>query len=208
MSQAVNEFFLSEDIANFTIKNDDSSLAKPFWASVERHNTFHLALALGVGQTAIGPLMQFHRDMSMSCEFGSKIDEKNGEGFSFQAFFQPEDGLPRLVLLEAPMNRDNRESNFTLDLSILRNRRGHLGLRCFSPSGRSDLASKLAVVKWVAGPDDRMSLLSARRHQSRQTKTTIECFNITYDHALHANRKIDERRDGASGLSLPTKIPP
>jgi SAM-dependent methyltransferase len=208
MSQAVNEFFLSEDIANFTIKNDDSSLAEPLWVSVERHNTFHLALALGVGQTAIGPLIQFHRDMSMSCEFESKIDEKNAEGFSFQAFFQPEDGPARIVLLEAPMNRDNRESNFTLDLSILRNRRGHLGLRCFSPRGGIDLASKLAVVKWVAGPNDRMSLLSARRHQSRQTKTTIECFNITYDHALHANRKIDEQRHGDSGLSLPTKIPP
>jgi hypothetical protein len=156
MTQAMREFFLSEDIANFTIKNDDSSLvAKPLWVSVERHGNFHLALALGLGQTAIGPLMQFYRDMSMSCELGSKIDEKNAEGFSFQAFFEPEDGPARILLLEAPMNRDNKESNFTLDLSVLRNRSGHLG---FGVEARS--------YKWVAGPDDRISLLTARRHQS------------------------------------------
>ena len=60
MTQAVNEFFLSEDMANFAIKNDDSPLiAKPLWVSVERHGNFHLALALGVGQTLYGPLMGF-----------------------------------------------------------------------------------------------------------------------------------------------------
>jgi len=73
MTQAVNEFFLIEDMANFAIKNDDSqSVAKPLWVPVERHGNFHLALALGVGQTATGPLMQFYRDMSMSCELGLK----------------------------------------------------------------------------------------------------------------------------------------
>jgi hypothetical protein len=67
------EFFLSEDQQNFAIKNDDSqSVAKPLWVPVERHGNFHLALALGVGQTATGPLMQFYRDMSMSCELGLK----------------------------------------------------------------------------------------------------------------------------------------
>jgi SAM-dependent methyltransferase len=206
MTQAVREFFLSEDIANFTIKNDDSSLvAKPLWVSVGRHGNFHLALALGLGQTAIGPLMQFYRDMSMSCEFGSKIDENNTEGFSFQAFFEPKDAQARILLLEAPMNRDNKESNFTLDLSVLRNRCGHLGLRCFSLSGRRDLDSKLAVIKWVAGPDDRISLLTARRHQSRRIKTTLERFNVTYDHAMYAHRKADEPREGASSL---TRISP
>ena len=40
MTQAVREFFLSEDIANFTVKNEDSSLvAKPLWVSVGRHGT-------------------------------------------------------------------------------------------------------------------------------------------------------------------------
>ena len=87
MTEVVREFFLSEDIVNFTIKNEDSSLAaKPLWVPGERHGNFHLALALGLGQTAIGPLMEFYRDMSMSCEFGSKIDEKNAEGFSFRVF--------------------------------------------------------------------------------------------------------------------------
>jgi SAM-dependent methyltransferase len=206
MTHAVNEFFLSEDIANFTIKNEDSSLvAKPLWIPVERHGNFHLALALGVGQTAIGPLMQFYRDMSMSCEFGSKIDEKNAEGFSFQAFFEPEDGPARIILLEAPMNRDKGESNFTLDLSVLRNRCGHLGLRCFSFSDRRDLESKLAVIKWVAGPNDRINLLTARRHQSRRIKTTLERFNVSYDHAMYAYRKANEGREAASSL---TKISP
>ena len=93
MTEAVDEFFLSEDMANFAVKDGDSLLiAKPLWVSVERRGNFHLALALGFGQTAIGPRMRFHRDMSMSCEFGSKIDERNAEGISFQAFFEPEDG--------------------------------------------------------------------------------------------------------------------
>jgi hypothetical protein len=139
-TQAINEFFLSEDTTNFAITNDDSSLvAKPLWVSVERHDNFHLALALGVGQTAIGPLMQFYHDTSMACEFGSMIDEKNAEGFSFQAFFKPEDGAARIILFEAPMNRDNGESNFALDLPVLRGSCGHLGLRCFSRSGGLDL---------------------------------------------------------------------
>ena len=82
MTQAVNEFFLSEDIANFAIKNDDSPLvAKPLWVSIEEHGNFHLALALGVGQTATGPLMQFYPDMTMSCEFGSKMDEEERRRF-------------------------------------------------------------------------------------------------------------------------------
>jgi len=203
MTQAVNEFFLSEDVANFTIKNDDSSLvAKPLWVSVERHGNFHLALALGVGQTAIGPLMQFSRDMSMSCELGSKIDEKNAEGFSFQAFFEPEDGSARIVLLKAPINRDKGEVNFTFDLSVLRSRCGYLGLRCFSPTGRLDLKSKLAVAKWVAGPNDRISLLTARHHRSRRIKTTIERFNVTYDHEMYAQRKADDGREDASSFRL------
>ena len=208
MTQAVREFFLSEDVANFTIKNEDSSsVAKPLWVSVERHGNFHLALALGLGQTAIGPLMQFYRDMSMSCELGSKIDEKNAEGFSFQAFFEAADGPARILLLEAPLNRDNKESNFTLDLSVLRNRSGYLGFRCFSPNGRLDLESKLAVIKWVAGPDERISLLTARRHQSRRIKTTIKQFNVSYDHPMYAHRKADEGRGGASSVTLLTNIP-
>ena len=101
MTQAVTEFFLSKDIDNFAIKNDDSSLvAKPLWVRVERQGTFHLALALSVGETARGPLMQFYRDMSMSCELSSKIDEKNGEGFSFKAFFEPEDGAAGISCLK------------------------------------------------------------------------------------------------------------
>jgi hypothetical protein len=68
MTQAVNEFFLGEDIANFVVKNDDSPLvAKPMWVPVERHGSLHLAPAPGVGETVTGPLMQFYRDMSMSC---------------------------------------------------------------------------------------------------------------------------------------------
>jgi len=67
MTQAVNEFFLSEDVANFTIRNDDSlQVAKPLWISIERHGNSHPALALGIGQTAIGSLMQFHSDTTMS----------------------------------------------------------------------------------------------------------------------------------------------
>ena len=208
MTRSVNEFFLSEDMANFAIKNDDSSLvAKPLWVPTERHGNFHLALALGVGQTAIGPLMQFYRDTSMSCEFGSKIDEKNAEGFSVQAFFEPEDGPVRVILFEAPMNHNNGQSNFTLDLSVLRNRCGYLGLRCFSPSGRRDLESKLAVVKWVAGPNDRINLLTARRHLSRRIKTTLKSFDVAYDHAMYLSRKADGRREGASSLSLLANIP-
>jgi SAM-dependent methyltransferase len=208
MTQAVNEFFLSEDMANFAIKNDDSQLvAKPLWVPVERHGNFHLALALGVGQTATGPLMQFYRDMSMSCELGFNIDHKNAEGFSFQAFFEHEDGLARIILFEAPINRDKEELNFTLDLSVLRSRRGHLELRCFSPAGRVDLESKLAVVKWVAGPNDRISLLAARRHRSRRIKTTIECFNAAYDHEIFAHRKADDGRDDASDFRPLQKTP-
>lgn len=152
MTQAVTEFFLSKDIENFAIKNDDSSVvAKPLWVRVEKQGAFHLALALSVGQTARGPLMRFYRDMSMSCELSSTIDEKNVEGFSFKVFFEPEDGAARIILLKAPVTSNNRESNFSLDLSILQNRRGHLGLsvlrnrrgiwglRCFSASGRRDL---------------------------------------------------------------------
>ena len=70
MTQAVREFFLSEDIANFTIKNEDSALApKPLWVPVERQGNFHLALALGIGQTVTGPLMQFSRDMVYSTSY-------------------------------------------------------------------------------------------------------------------------------------------
>ena len=208
VTQALNEFFLSEDIANFTIENDDSSLAaKSLWVPVERHCNFHLALALGVGQRAIGPLMQFHHNMSMSCELGSKIDEKNAEGFSFQAFFECEDGPARIILVEAPISRDNKESNFTVDLSVLRSRCGRLGLRCFSPGGRLDLESKLAIVKWVVGPKDRISLLSARRHLSRRVKTTLKSFDVAYDHAMFASRKADGLREDASSLSLLTDIP-
>src|SRR5436190_11156092 len=217
MTQAVTEFFLSEDIENFAIKNDDSSLiAKPLWVRVERQGAFHLALALSVGQTARGPLMQFYRDMSMSCELSSTIDEKNAEGFSFKAFFEPEDGAARIILLEAPVNCNNGESNFSLDLSVLRNRRGHLGLRCFSPSGRRghldlrcfsargrrDLGSKLAVVKWVAGPNERISLLAARRYRSRRIQTTLKQFNVAYDHPMYASRKANEGGEGVSSLKL------
>jgi SAM-dependent methyltransferase len=209
MTQAATEFFLSNDIENFAIENDDSSLvAKPLWVRVERQGAFHLALALSVGQTARGPLMQFYRDMSMSCELSSTVDEKNAEGFSFKAFFEPEDGAARITLLKAPVNCNNRESNFSLDLSILRNRRGHLGLQCFSPSGRRDFESKLAVIKWVAGPTDRISLLTARRHRSRRIKATLKQFNKAYDHPIYASRKADEEGQAASGLSLPTKISP
>lgn len=201
MTQAVIEFFLSEDVANFAIKNDDSSLvAKPLWVSVGRNGNFHLALALGIGQTVTGPLMQFSRDMSMSCELGSKIDAKNIEGFSVQAFFETEDGSARIILFEAPLSRTNDESNFTLDLSVLRSRRGTLGLRCFSPRDRLDLESKLAVVKWVVGPNDRISLLTARRHRSRRIKRTIESFNAAYDHEMYAHRKVDDRREDASSF--------
>ena len=221
MTQAVTEFFLSKDIENFAIKNDDSSVvAKPLWVCVERQGAFHLALALSVGQTARGPLMRFYRDMSMSCELSSTKDEKNVEGFSFKVFFEPEDGAARIILLKAPVTSNNRESNFSLDLSILQNRRGHLGLsvlrnrrgiwglRCFSASGRRDLGSKLAVVKWVAGPTDRISLLTARRHRSRRIKATLKQFNKTYDHPMYASRKANEEGHAASGLSLLTKISP
>lgn len=209
MTQAVTEFFLSQDIENFTIKNDDSSLVeKPLWVRVERQGAFHLAIALSVRQTARGPLMQFYRDMSMACEVSSTIDEKNAEGFSFQAFFEPEDGAARIILHEAPANCNNRESNFSLDLSVLRNRRGHLGLRCLSASGRRDLGSKLAVVKWVAGPIDRISLLTARRHRSRRIKATLKQFNKAYDHPMYASRKADVEGQAGSGLSLLTKISP
>jgi hypothetical protein len=68
MTQAVNEFFRSEDMENFAVKNDDSAMAaKPLWVSVKRHGNLHLALALGLGQTVTGHLMRFYRDMSMSC---------------------------------------------------------------------------------------------------------------------------------------------
>jgi SAM-dependent methyltransferase len=207
MTQMANEFFLSEDMANFAIKNDNSSPgAKALWVRVERHRAFHLALALGVGQRARGPLMQFYRDMSMSCELASQIDEKDVQGFSFQAFFESEDGSARIILLEAPIDRDNGESNFTLDLSALRNRCGHLGLRCFSPSGRRDLGSKLAIVKWVAGPNDRISLLTARRHRSRRIKATLKQFDVAYDHPMYASRKADQERECASDISLLTNI--
>jgi hypothetical protein len=54
-SQVVSEFFLSEDIANFSVENNDSQLpARTLWLSVERHSNMHLALALGVGQTLQG----------------------------------------------------------------------------------------------------------------------------------------------------------
>jgi SAM-dependent methyltransferase len=209
MTQAVTEFFLSKDIENFAIKNDDSSLvAKPLWIRVERQGAFHLALALNVGETAKGPLMQFCSDTLMSCELSSTVDEKNDEGFSFKAFFESEDGGEKITLLKAPVNRSNGESNFSLNLSVLRNRRGHLGLRCFSPSGRRDLESKLAVVKWVAGPADRISLLTARRHQSRRIKATLKQFDKTYDHPMYASRKADEEGQAASCHSLLTKISP
>src|SRR6266568_2920300 len=95
----VNDFFLSEDLANFSIENDNSPIAaKPIWIQVKRYGNFHLALALSVQQAAIGPLMQFSRDMSMSCELESEIDEKSGE-FSFHAFFDPkDDGSTRIIL--------------------------------------------------------------------------------------------------------------
>ena len=112
-----------------------------------------------------------------------------------------------MILLEGRMNRENGESNFTIDLSVLRNRYGHLGLRCFSPSGRGDSRSTLTVVKWVAGPNDRISLLSARRHASRRIKTTLESFNVAYDHPLHASRKIEGQPEGTSSLSLVRNIP-
>ena len=134
-------------------------------------------------------------------------DEKNAEGFSFQAFFEPEDGSARIILLEAPLSRDKTESNFTLDLSVLRSRCGQLGFRCFSPGSRLDLESKLAVVKWVAAPNDRISLLTARRHPSRRIKTTLKSFNVAYDHAMYASRKADGRLEGASSLSLLANIP-
>ena len=203
MTEPVNEFFLSEDLANFVIRDDASPLAaKPLWVSVERHGTQHLALALGIGQTAVGPLMQFDRDMSLSCELASKIDEKNCEGFSFEAFFEPEDGMPRIVLFDAPLNRNKGESNFILDLSVLGSRCGHLGLRCFSPGGRLDLESKLAVVKWVVGPNDRIGLLTARTHQSRRTKATIEFFDKAYDHPMYAHRAADDGPADASSFRL------
>jgi SAM-dependent methyltransferase len=208
MTEAVNEFFLSEDMANFSVKNDDSSsVAKSLWVSVERYGNFHLALALGIGETVMGPLMRFDRDMSMSCELAWEIDQNNTEGFSFQAFFQPTDAAATIVLLEALMNRDNKESNFTLDLSLLRTRCGHLGLRCSSRSDRVDLESKLAVVKWVVGPNDRISLLAARRHRARHIETTLKQFDVVYDHVMYANRKTDEEREGVSSLSPLRHIP-
>ena len=55
MTQAVTEFFLSKDIDDFAIENDDPTLvAKPLWVRVERQGAFHLALALSVGETAEG----------------------------------------------------------------------------------------------------------------------------------------------------------
>ena len=208
MTQAVKEFFLSEDVANFAIKNDDSPLvAKPLWVSVERHGNFHLALALGARQTVTGPLMQFSRDMAMSCELGSKIGAKNVEGFSFQAFFEPDgDRSARIILLEGPLSRDKKESNFTLDLSVLRSRCGRLGFRCFPSDGSADLESKLAIVKWVAGPNDRISLLTARRHRTRRIKTETERFNVAYDHEMYANRKTRDERENASRFTLLEKV--
>lgn len=210
MTQAVNEFFLSEDMENFAIKNDDSpSVAKPLWVSIERYGNFHLALALGVGQTVTGPLMQFSGDMSISCELGSKTNAKNVEGFSFQAFFEPDgDRSPRVILLEAPLSRDKKESNFTLDLSVFRGRRGRLGFQCLSPGGAADLESKLAIVKWVVGPNDRISLLTARSHRARRIKTTIESFNVTYDHEMYADRKKEDEPEGASKFALLERISP
>ncbi len=208
MTQPVNEFFLSEDVANFAIKNDDTSLdAKPLWVSVERHGNFHLALALGAQQTVTGPLMQFSRDMAMSCELGSKIGAKNVEGFSFQAFFEPEDDRStKLILLEAPLRPDKKESNFTLDLSVLRSRCGRLGFRCFSSDGSADLESKLAIIKWVAGPNDRISLLTARSHRTRRIKTETERYNVAYDHEMYASRKTADQREDLSKFKLLGKI--
>jgi hypothetical protein len=68
MTQAVNEFFLTEGMENFAIKNDKSAMvAKPLWVCLERHGNLHLALGLGVGQKVTRALMWFYRDMSMSC---------------------------------------------------------------------------------------------------------------------------------------------
>ena len=207
-SQAVSEFFLCEDIANFSVENNDSQLpARTLWLSVERHSNMHLALALGVGQTVTGPLMRFSRDTSMSCELGSKIDAKNVDGFSFQAFFEPDgDRSARIILLEGPLSRDKKESNFTLDLSVLRSRCGRLGFRCFSTGGRSDLESKLAIVKWVAGPNDRISLLTARNHRTRRIKTETERYNVAYDHEMYASRRTGNQREDPSGFTLLGKV--
>jgi SAM-dependent methyltransferase len=207
MTQPGNEFFLSEDIVNFTLRNhDSSSIAEPLWICVQRDGNPHVALALGAGQTVIGPIMRFSRGMLMSCELGSNIGEKDVAGFSFQAFFDPEDGRERITLLEAPMNRENAESNFTLDLSVLRDRCGHLGFRCFSPGPGPDSKSTLAIVKWVAGPNERISLLTARRHLSRRIKTTLKTFNTEYDHDMYASRKTGQ--EDAFSSSRVMKISP
>jgi len=205
----VDEFFSSEDVANFAVENESPPLAtKPLRVLIKRCGNVHLALSIGVGQTAVGPLMHFSRDTSMSCELGSVIDEKNAEGFSFQAFLKPDDDRSaRIILLEGPMNRDNGDSNFTLDLSILRNRCGNLGLRCSSRTGCESLESALAVLKWVAGPNDRISLLTERTHRSRRIQRTIECFNAAYNHEMYPNRKADDGGEDASSFKLLPKTP-
>ena len=125
----------------------------------------------------------------------------------FQAFFEPDDDRSaRIILLEGPLSRDKKESNFTLDLSVLRSRCGRLGFRCFSSGGRSDLESKLAIVKWVAGPNDRISLLTARRHRTRRIKTETERFNVAYDHEMYASRKTGNQPEDPSGFTLLGKI--
>ena len=81
MTQAVNDFFLIDDMENFAIKNDDS-----------------------------------------------------------QVFFKPDgDRSARIILFEAPLSRDTKSPNFTLDLSVFRSRYGRLEFRCFSLGGDVDL---------------------------------------------------------------------
>ena len=44
-------------------------------------------------------------------------------------------------------------------------------------------------------PNDRISLLTARRHIIAPHKNTLEVFNTAYDHVMFASRKADEQAE-------------
>ena len=95
------------------------------------------------------------------------------ESFSVQAFFEPDgDRSARIIFLEAPLSRDQKSLISRIDLSVLCSRYGRLELRCFPPSGGVNLESKLAIVKWVVGPN----ALTERRMVVLKTKIGIIPF--------------------------------
>jgi SAM-dependent methyltransferase len=200
----LREFFLSEDLGNVEIEHD-ADRGGWRWTPIVQQDTQFPALNVMVGEAALTPTLEFGPDIYCRCHMVVRDETLGTEGVRAQLFFRPAEGGEELTLFEMPLRRSEQtEASVTFDLSPLKGRQGRLGLRC-RPAAPSDAAEgRIAVLRWLAGREDRLGLLNGRANRATRIKNELAHFEAVYEHPIYADRKEVDDPDPDAGRSVVT----